>query len=239
MRRRTRLLFLLSAATATATTSATTARAEEVPEAAFVNVINLVCLREPTHVALDDFAFNGGEPVAAGERSGLVAIVPGRHLLTLSNREAKPDSVSVPVDLENGKTVVVICYDETKEFDDGSRETKLRAEVLVEGEKSGPRLSLVSILPEPFVGIEIGDESITLTPRRAHAVEVALGAVVKIRHGGRVLAEVSMAKACHTIGFLYRKPSSGAVALSLVSNEKLEYEAPLDRDGPGEAADGD
>lgn len=197
------------------------------PEAAFLNVVNLVALREPTTIQLGGFALNGGEPMPTGETSGVLAIVPGSHPFTLTNPAAKPETFSLPLVLEAGKTVAVICYDEIKEHRDGSREAKLRCSVLVEGEKSGPRLSLISLLQDPFVGISLSGKEVTLSARQAHQAVVKLGDAITVVHRGRTLAEFEVAKPIHYLGFLFEDPESGEVGFSLIQNDKLEYQAPL------------
>lgn len=204
---------------------------EAPPGAAYLNVVNLITLREPTHINLGGFQFNGGEPVPPGESSGLVAILPGTHTLTLANPGAKPGSVSGPLTLEDGRTTAVICYDEVREYKDGSRESKLRYNVMVEGEAGrGPRMSLVSLLKEPFVGLEVGGVAVTLEARLAHAFEVKSGDTVPIVHAGRRLAVVEIMKPGHYVGFLFENPETGEVELSMIQNEKLEYQPPLEED---------
>jgi hypothetical protein len=200
------------------------------PEAAFLNIVNLVALREPTSIQLGGFALNGGEPMPTGETSGVLAIVPGSHPFTLTNPAAKPETFSLPLVLEAGKTVAVICYDEIKEHRDGSREAKLRCSVLVEGEKSGPRLSLISLLQDPFVGISLSGKEVTLSARQAHQADVKLEDAITVVHRGRTLAEFEIAKPIHYLGFLFEDPESGEVGFSLIQNEKLEYQAPLKDD---------
>lgn len=204
--------------------------AEEAPQAAYLNVVNLVALREPTRISLGAFALNEGKPMAPGEGSGLLAIRPGSHPFTLENPAAKPSTVSGSLDLEHGRTVAVICYAETEPDGDGNEghEVKLRYSVLVEGERSGPRLSLVSLLREPFVGVEISGEPATLERNRARGSPVKLGDAVRVVHRGRLLADWEIAKPLHYLGFLYEHPDSGEVELSLIQNERLEYQAPLE-----------
>ncbi len=207
---------------------------EEPPQAAFLNVVNLITLREPTRFSLGGFRFNGGEPVPPGENSGILAIAPGTHTFTIENPAAKPDKITVALTFENGKTMAVICYDEVAEAPEGGDEGKVRARlrhsVLVEGENLGPRLSLVSLLKVPFASVDISGKPVTLIQRQAHRVEIALGDAVKIAHGGRVLAEFEIAKPIHYLGFLYEDPGGGEVGLSLIQNEKLEYQPPLKDD---------
>ncbi|MDH4411630.1 MAG: hypothetical protein QE273_18600 [Verrucomicrobiales bacterium] len=200
---------------------------EPAPQAAFLNVVNLVALREPTTIQLGGFALNGGEPMPAGEISGLLAILPGNHSLTLTNPGAKPREFALPLVLEAGKTVAVICYEEIKEYRDGSREAKLRCSVLVEGDKAGPRLSIVSLLHDPLVGISLSGKEVTLSTREAHQAPVKLEDSITVVHRGRTLAEFEIAKPIHYLGFLFESPESREVGFSLIQNEKLEYQAPL------------
>lgn len=201
---------------------------EAPPGAAFLNVVNLVALPGPTTIRLGEFALNDGEPLGTGATSGLLAIVPGTHPLVVANPGAKPEEVSLTLPLDAGKTVAVICYDEVKEYGDGSRESKLRCTVLVEGDKSGARLSLVSLLKEPLVGVSLSDREITLTARQAHQAPVKTGDAIRVVHRGRTLAEFEIAKPIHYLGFLFENPGTGEVDFSLIQNEKLEYQPPLE-----------
>ncbi len=205
--------------------------AQESPQAAYLNVVNLVALREPTRLSLGGFVFNGGEPVAPGEGSGLLAIQPGTHSFTLENPAAKPGQISGDLVLEHGKTVAVICYDEVETGKDGGREAKLRYSVLIEGDRTGPRLSLVSLLKDPFTGVEISGTPATLAQSQAHSHPVKLGDEVRIVHRGQVLADLRIAKPLHYLGFLFEHPESGAAELSLIQNERLEYQPPLEEKG--------
>lgn len=220
-------IFLVAATLATAPFLPAPERA---PQAAFLNVVNLVGLREPTTMDLGGFRFNGGAPVATGETSGLLAIVPGSHLFTLENPGAKPDKLSLPLELEAGRTFAVICFDEVKVYRDGSEESKLRCTVLVEGEDEGARFSLVSLLKDPLVGVELSGAPVALAARQAHKAAVNLEDVILVTHKGRVLAEIAIDRPTHYLGFLFENPESGEVELSLLLNERLEYQPPLERD---------
>jgi|GEM_PF-866528 len=200
---------------------------DPVPQAAFLNVVNLVALREPTTIRLGGFALNGGEPMTVGETSGLLAIMPGKHPLIITNPAAKPGELLLPLTLEPEKTVAVICYDELKENPDSSRETRLRCSVLVEGDRTGPRLSLVSLLRDPLAGISLSGKEVTLSSRKAHQATVNLDETVTVVHRGRTLAEFEIAKPIHYLGFLFENPGSGEVGFSLIQNERLEYQPPL------------
>jgi hypothetical protein len=46
----------------------------------------------------------------------------------------------------------------------------------------------------------------------------------------RTLAEFEIAKPIHYLGFLFENPESREVGFSLIQNEKLEYQAPLESD---------
>ena len=207
-----------------------TSPAQEPPGAGFLNVVNLVTLREPTKLRLGAFAFNDGEAVRTGETSGLLAVVPGEHHLLVENKGAKPEQTSLALRVEAGKTVAVICYDEAEEKADGKKEVHLKFSVLVEGDSTGPRLTLVSLLKIPFAGVRVGAREVTLAPRQSHAEEVAVGDKVPVVFEGRTLAELSVTKPVHTIAFLFENPESGEVELSVVQNEKLEYHPPLDEE---------
>lgn len=201
------------------------------PQAGFLNVVNLITLKSPTFIEFGGFSLNGGEAIAPGESSGILAIKPNTYALIISNEGAKPKKVSGDFLLENGKSVAIICYDEVKEFKDGSKETKLRFTVLVEVEEtSGPRLSLVSLLKEPLTGVVVSGKGVPIAPGGVYREEIVMGQRVTIVHDGELLADLEMAKPNHAIGFFYRDPMSDEIRLSLIQNEKLEYQPPLDRE---------
>jgi hypothetical protein len=202
---------------------------KEIPQAGFLNVVNLIAMKTPTFIEFGGFPLNGGEAVAPGDNSGVLAVKPNTYSLTISNEGAKPKKVSGGFVLQNGKTVAIICYDEVKEYKDGSKETKLRFNVLVEEEeRSGPRLSLVSLLKEPLAGIKVSGETVTLAPGGVFRDDLEIGQRVSVSHEEKSLADFEITKPIHVIGFFYRDPGSGEISLSLIQNEKLEYHPPLD-----------
>ncbi|MDP4584177.1 MAG: hypothetical protein NWR21_06645 [Verrucomicrobiales bacterium] len=205
--------------------------AREAPEAAtagFLNVVNLVGLKSHTFIELGTFALNGGEPVRPGGSSGVLAIKPGSYSFTLSNAAAKPAEVTGDITMEADSTVAIICYDEVKVYRDGSEEVKLRFNVLVESDAVGPRLSLISLLREPSVGLEVSGDRVSLVPRQAHKRKVALEDEIRIEYGGKTLAEFAIERPLHYLGFLFENIETGEVELSLIENEKLEYQPPLE-----------
>jgi len=206
----------------------------EVPAAGFLNIVNLIALKSPTYIQLDTFALNGGEPVKSGDSSGVLAIKPGSYPFTLSNAAAKPAKVTGEFTMEADRTVAIICYEEIKEYRDGSEEVKLRYTVLVESDLSGPRLSLVSLLRAPFVEIGISGAPVTLTPRQAHQHKVALEDEIRIEHGGKTLTEFAIERPAHYLGFLFEDVQTGEVGISLIENEKLEYQPPLETEDEDE-----
>lgn len=212
------------------------ARAQEpndAPSAGFLNIVNLIALKSPTYIELGSFALNGGDPVKTGDNSGVLAIKPGSYPFTLSNAVAKPDKVTGEFTMEADRTVAIICYDEVKEYRDGSEEVKLRYTVLVESDATGPRLSLVSLLREPLTGLKVSGDPVTLTPRQAHQRKVVLEDEIRIEYGGKTLAEFAIERPVHYLGFLFENVETGEVGISLIENEKLEYQPPL------ETGDGD
>lgn len=201
----------------------------ESPQAGFLNLVNLITLKSPTFVDLAGFKLNGGEAMAPGDTSGVLAIKPETYSFTLANAGAKPETITGSFTMEQGKTVAIICYDEVKENRDGKREVKLRYNLLIESdEQTGPRLSIVSLLNEPLVGIEVSGVPVTLTERLAHQAKVSLNEEVTIVHKGRTLAGFEVTKPVHTILFLFENPETGEVEISMIQNEKLEYHPPLD-----------
>lgn len=207
---------------------------EEVPEAGFLNIVNLIGLKSPTFIQLDRFSLNGGEAMTPGETSGVLAIRPATYPFSLSNTGANPETVTGDFVMESGKTVAIVCYDEVTTYRDGSEEVKLRYTVLEESDIVGPMLSLISLLQQPSVVIDVSGTPVTLLARRAFQKEVALDDKVHILSQGRTLARFDVAKPVHYLGFLYEEAGSGEWELSLIENEKLEYQPPLETEAAGE-----
>lgn len=221
------ILFIISLVL-TGTPFARAQEPNEAPSAGFLNIVNLIALKSPTYIELGSFALNGGDPVKSGDSSGVLAIKPGSYPFTISNAAAKPAKVTGEFTMEADRTVAIICYDEVKEYRDGSEEVKLRYTVLVESDATGPRLSLVSLLREPLTGFSISGDPVTLTPRLAHQRKVALEDEIRIEHGGKTLAEFAIERPVHYLGFLFENVETGEVGISLIENEKLEYQPPLE-----------
>jgi len=203
----------------------------EQPEAGFLQFVNLISLPEPTFIKLASFDLNGGEPVAPGDTSGILAIKPSEYTFTLSNKGAKPRSISGPLSIANGSNVVVICYDETKELNDGTTESKIKFNLLTESlESEQPRLSLVSLLKTPSVQINVEGKPVMLHERRAYRRDVEMDEVVTITMGPKTLGEIEIPNRSHYICFAYRDPETGEEGLSTIQNEKLEYHPPLEEE---------
>jgi len=198
------------------------------PQAGYLQVINLVSLKSPTYINLGSFAFYSGNPIPTGESSGTLAIKPKTHTLLVRNDAAKPKEATTPVEIIHGRNVVVICFDEMVEYKNGSKETKLRFSLLVETPNSEEyRLSVVSLLRQQEVAAVIGGTPATLLYRKAHKVDAKLDEVVGVSVGAKSIGVVEILKPAHYIAFLYEEPETGEISLSVVQNEKLEYQAPL------------
>lgn len=201
--------------------------ADQADGAGSLTIVNLIGVKRPTYIELGSFALNGGGAMKQGENSGVLAIKPARYAFTLSNEAATPRKVSGDFLMETGKTVAIICYDEKKRYRDGSEEVKLRYTVLAESDSSGPRLSLVSLVRDPSLVIGISGRPVTLTARQVHPEKVVMGDKIRIVHEGRTLGDFPIAKPVSYLGFLFENNESGEIELSLIENEKLEYQPPL------------
>jgi len=205
--------------------------AQDTPQAGFLQMVNLVSLDKPTYIEIAGLPMSGGEPVAAGESSGVVALIPNEYRFSIANEEAKPKSAGGEVTVENGKSVVIVFFDEEKEYRDGSKEIKLRYTVLKElAGKPEAKLSLVSLSVRDSLPVHVGTEPVTLSERKAYAHPVALKDKVEIKYEGKPVGEVEIEKSVHYIAFLYDDPETGTPGLSVIQEEKLEYQAPIDED---------
>lgn len=208
----------------------TSSRAQEgeAPQAGYLQVINLIALKSPTYITLGSFPFDDGNPIPTGESSGTLAIKPKTHTLLVRNDAAKPKEATTPVEIQHGLNVVVICFDEMVEYKDGSKEAKLRFSLLVETPDSeGSRISVVSLLRKQEVPAVIGGKPATLAYRKAYKVEAKQDDVVGISVAGKSVGGIEVLKPAHYIAFLYEDTKTGEPSLSVIQNEKLEYQAPL------------
>ncbi|MEM1441905.1 MAG: hypothetical protein AAGF67_06155 [Verrucomicrobiota bacterium] len=201
----------------------------QAPEAGFLKVVNLISLKSSTFVQLGDFKFNGGDAITAGDDSGTLMIAPKEYTLTVSNDLADPKSESVDFAVENGKTIIVMCYDELMEKSNNEQIHRIRFNLLTETfEGDFPRLSIVSLMKMSSIPIQVNEETVILENRQAHRINPEIDDSVEIRFDNRLLEDIAIEKPVHYIAFIYRDPETGEAALSLIQNRKLEYQAPLD-----------
>lgn len=199
--------------------------------AGFLQVINLVSRKSPTTLSLEGFQFNRGEPVAVGDGSGTLALRPGEFTLELRNPGAKPDLATLPITVENGKSSVVICYDEIKVRDNGEEEVKLRFSLLTEApEADVAKLTIVSLLREETLPLSVEGSPYLAAPKSPLKIDIAGRETVAIRSGSDTLIDFESERPGHYLVFLYEDPETGDVAASLIQNEKLEYHPPLEED---------
>jgi len=197
----------------------------------FLQVINLVSNKSPTFMSLEGFKFNRGDPIEVGGGSGTLALRPGEFNLNLANAVAKPASASLPINIENGRTAVVVCYDEVKNFEDGSEEIKLRFTLLTEApETEIAKLTIVSLVHERTTPLSIDGRPFLAAPKSTLKVNIEGKDSVAIRSKNETLIDFESDRPGHYIVFLFDDPKTGGLAASLIQNEKLEYQPPLEDD---------
>jgi len=202
---------------------------QTIPDTGFFRTLNLVSLGTPTYLSIGERDFNRGDPIAAGASSGLLALRPGDYTLVVRNEGARPERVSIPFTIENGRNLVIILFETASTNSEGEVTARLLHTRLTETLDSDlPRLSLVSLLDDPVVRLTLGPHRLEMRPRLAERLEVELEDRFYLRYGNQTLGEIAIAKRVHYLGFLYADPESGEPALSLIENEKLEYHPPLE-----------
>jgi len=202
---------------------------QTIPDTGFFRALNLVGLTTPTYLSIGEREFNRGDPIEAGASPGLLALRPGEYSLTVRNEGARPERLSVPFTIENGRNLVIILFETVSTNSDGEETARLLHTRLTETLESDlPRLSLVSLLDDPVARVSLGPHRLEMRPQRAERVEVALEDSFYLRYGRHTLGEIVIAKKVHYLGFLFTDPESGEPALSLIENEKLEYHPPLE-----------
>ncbi|MDF1823342.1 MAG: hypothetical protein P1U68_01800 [Verrucomicrobiales bacterium] len=200
-------------------------------QAGILQVMNLVSLKTPTYMSLDAFKFNRGEPVEIGSGSGSLALRPGELTFSIANPGAKPATATLPINIENGKSVVVICYDEVKSFKDGSEEARLRFSVLTEAPPTTvPELTLVSLMTEESISLSIEGRPYRVKPKSPVDIDIADKETVAIKSGKKTLIDFESERPGHYIVFLFQDPEAGEPSASLVHNETLEYHPPREED---------
>ncbi len=208
--------------------SSLTAQEDPSTQAGMLQVMNLVSLKTPTFMSLDGFKFNQGEPIEIGSGAGSLALRPSSLTFSIANPGAKPTTASLPVEIENGKTIVVICYDEVKQFKDGSEEAKLRFSVLSEAPPTrNPELTLVSLLTEKVASLSIEGRPFLVQPKMPLKVEIAGKTSIAIKSSNNTLIDFETERPGHYLVFLFEDPETNALSASLIHNEKLEYKPPL------------
>ncbi len=197
--------------------------------AGFLQMVNLVSLKTPSFIEVAGLSMAGGEPVPTGESSGVVALIPNIYRFSVANESAKPRSRGGSVTVENGKNVIIVFFDEEKEYRDGSKETKLRFTIFRElGGNPGAKLSLVSLSNRESLKITAGLKRLTLAGRRSQVIEVELEDEVDIQFEGESLGEIEIDKPIHYIGFLFDNPETGEPEMSVIQEQRLTYQAPID-----------
>lgn len=199
--------------------------------AGFLQVVNLVSQTSPTYLALDNFEFNRGDPIEVGVGSGTLALRPGKFDLRLSNAIAKESDISLPVTIENGKTMVVICFDEVETLDDGTEEVTLHFSQLIESpETETSKLTVVSLLEGINLPLSIMGRPFLAAPKAPIRAEIGDIESVAIQSQGKTIIDFESNRLGHYIAFLFRDPQTGEVNASLIHNERLEYQQPLGDD---------
>ena len=183
----------------------------------------------PTFLSLEGLKFNRGEPIEVGGGSGTLALRPGKFTLKRTNAIAQPTSASIPIQIENGRTAVVVCYDEVKLFEHGSEEVKIRFSLLTEAPESEiANLTIVSLLHEKIVPLSLDPPLYRAAPKSPLKGDLQDRDIVAIRSENETRIDFESDRPGHYIVFLFDDPETGELAASLIQNEKLEYQPPLE-----------
>lgn len=204
----------------------------------FLNVLNLVSVDSPTYLNIADFLFQEGEPVITGSESGFIALKAGTYPFTIRNEAATPKEETFPITIEPEKNVVVICFSESTQQEDGSITVKLQGTVLTELlETDLPRLSVVSLLEAGELPGRIGDRQVLFPRKRALFRSVEINDVIKIEARDATIVEVEISKKAHYIVFLFEDPKTRAISSGLVVNREFEFQSPETTESGTEISD--
>lgn len=219
-----RFLILLTLAT---TSLLLSQDAEQRPDGpGYLNVLNLVSLETPTFLSVADFDYREGSPVLVGSESGFIALRPGTYPFTIRNEGAKPTEESFPITVEVGKNVIVICYAESEEQEDGTISSRLRGTVLTELSKADlPRLSVVSLLDESQIPGRLAQDQVLFPQKRALSRKVELRDLVEIEIRDISIAEIKISKEAHYMVFLFKEPGTAGISSSLVVDRKFQFQS--------------
>lgn len=217
-------LRLLSLPILLATFTFSEALSQDSPGPGFLKIVNLVALETPSFIRLGKFKLNGGTPSIPGSETGFMAIRPGDYTLTVTNEGGRPDEESLPIKIETGKNVIIICFDDTKINEEGEPRSKLRFNTLTESLSSDlPRLTVVSLLEADQVIGKVGGDQVMFQKRKAMRRPVNMYDNTTIQVAGELVEEVSIMREAHYIVFLFRDPETKEVATSVVMNSEFDF----------------
>lgn len=211
---------------------------ESEPTHGFLELVNLISLEEPTTLELGGYDVAGGKPLPPGGSSGIATLLADTYDFTVRNDGAKPSTLTGQVEVPPNGNAKIIFFEQTEKSGDGKgkdeEDEKPKAKLLYtilskKYDGDGPRMTIVSLLDEPAdQTVSIGGRNVHIRSRQPYQHEVEEGTEVPVRYQDRLLDTIEIARPIHYLLFLYRDPETKMPALSLVLNEQLEYQPPLE-----------
>ena len=201
----------------------------ETPVAGYIEIVNLVSLRKPSYLKIADIKIMSGEALPTGETSGKLALIPGSYPYFIRNAGAKPATLNGTVKIENGKSFALVFFDELRKKKDGTVEHKLRSVLLTrQHEKPKSRLTIVSLSRKPSIAIKAGTVRVVLKERAARDIQVKKNDTITLSADSEAIGEIEILKPIQYIVFLYDDPESGKLSMSVISNQKVAYDPPME-----------
>jgi hypothetical protein len=217
------------------TVAGTGAEAEAGPgNVAFVRVVNAIGLPTPTKVSFRTAAEPRWSEMTPGEASGMRVLRLGTYQLRIANSGCEEAEMSTRIPLTTGGvyTLFVLYTDPVER--DGKVVHRIQYSKLERAGQaaSGPRLTVVSLLPAAALPVRINELAVTVPPRRAQHFERKLRETIAITHqGSSVMDPVEITEAIPYLVFLFQNEATGKVQGALAREISVVLELPRSRQG--------
>jgi len=175
-------------------TSAPAAPAPEVEFApgnvAFVRIVNAIGLRTPTKVSFRTASEPKWSDYQPGETSSMLPVRLGKYRLRVQNEGCEKPEVEDTVSLDAGGVYTLIAlYTEPVEKDGKIVHRLQYSKIQRKGGTDGPKLSLVSVVGQDQLPVELNGKALSLPIRQAQHFDVKIGDEVAVRHNGAAVMD--------------------------------------------------
>jgi hypothetical protein len=194
---------------------------------AFVRIVNAIGLKTPTRLSLRRASEPTWTPFEIGEASSMMPMRLGSYNLNLENAGCEKPQVKDSVDLSAGGYYLIVVYTEEVVKDDKIVHRLQYSKLRRSGSNNGAKLSIVSLVSQDALPVELNGRQVTLPPRRAQHFDVKVDDEISIAHGGQpVTATFPIVEEISYIVFLYRNEASKQVEGTLAKEINVVLEIP-------------